>query len=151
MSEQVGWKWEAPRRSVDQMGDATASDTLPSCPSRPAAEMVVRRVLCIPEGGPTVGEDSAHRIFSTSILLSALRCLLTYVVLPIVPAIGAFAGFRLAIGFPLGVVALVFDVRGIRRFWLADHRWRWGISALYLIVMVLVSTLLIGDILHFAH
>jgi len=107
------------------------------------------RLLRIPQGPASVDEAAAHRIFSASILLSAFRCLLGYVVLPILgPTLGAAAGAGPAIGLPIGVVALVFDVRGIRRFWLANHRWRWAITGLYGVVMILVSALVIGDLVH---
>lgn len=111
----------------------------------------MRRLLRVPEGPATAGEDSAHRIFSTSMVLSGLRCLLSYVVFPIVsPALGVATGVGPAIGIPIGVVALVFDVVGIRRFWLANHRWRWGISFIYMLVIVLVGGLVIADIFHLA-
>ncbi len=107
----------------------------------------MRRLLRIPDGPASVDEAAAHRIFSASILLSALRCLLSYIVFPIVtPLLGAAAGVGPAIGLPNGNAALVFDVRGIRRFWQANHRWRWPITALYGVVMVLVTVLVIGDI-----
>jgi len=109
----------------------------------------MRRLLRIPEGPSSVNDAAAHRIFSASILLSAFRCLLGYVVLPILtPVLGAAAGVGPAIGLPIGLTALVFDVRGIRRFWLANHRWRWAITALYCAVMVLVTALVIRDIHH---
>ncbi|PZS19538.1 MAG: hypothetical protein DLM54_06930 [Acidimicrobiales bacterium] len=111
----------------------------------------MRRLLRIPSGPPTVGDDAAHRIFSTSMVISGLRCLLSYLVLPILtPALGAAAGVGPIIGIPIAVVALVFDVRGIRRFWLADHRWRWPITVVYLAVMGLVASLLATDITHLA-
>jgi hypothetical protein len=62
--------------------------------------------------------------------------------------LGAAAGAGPAVGLPIGIVALIFDVRGIRRFWLANHRWRWPITALYSVVIVLVMTLVISDIVH---
>lgn len=111
----------------------------------------MRRLLRVPDGPARAGEDEAHRLFSASILLSALRCLLGYVLFPIVlPAVGAAAAVGPWIGLPVGAVALVFDVRGIRRFWLADHRLRWWITALYLVVMVLVGTLVVRDVIHLA-
>jgi hypothetical protein len=88
-------------------------------------------------------------MFSVSIVLSALRCLLSYVVFPIVtPALGLATGVGPAIGIPIAVLALTFDVIGIRRFWVNDHRWRWGMTVVYAAVMILVSTLLAGDIVH---
>lgn len=129
-----------------------------SCPvhpghtsSRPSAEFRVRHLLRIPDGPPKVGEDAAHRLFSVSILLSALRCLLTYVALPILsPFLGAATGVGPFIGIPLALIALVFDVLGIRRFWLADHRWKWGVSAIYLVVMGFVTALLVIEVLKLA-
>ncbi|MGH9063520.1 MAG: hypothetical protein ACRD0L_06045 [Acidimicrobiales bacterium] len=110
--------------------------------------MAMRRLLFIPEGRPTAGEDEAHRLFSASILLSALRCLLSYVALPIVtPLVGVTAGVGPVIGIPIAVVALVFDVKGTRRFWLADHRWRWGVTVIYVIVMAMVTALLVIEVL----
>ena len=111
----------------------------------------MRRLLHVPAGPPRVTEDSAHRLFSASILLSAFRCTLSYVLLPIVtPIVGATAGVGPILGIPIAVVALVFDVRGIRRFWLVDHRYRWGITALYVAVMGMVTYLLVRDLLHLA-
>ena len=111
----------------------------------------MRRLLHVPAGPPRVSEDSAHRIFSASIVLSAFRCLLSYVFLPIItPILGATAGVGPILGIPIAVVALVFDVRGIRRFWLVDHRYRWAITALYVAVMGMVSYLLVHDIVHLA-
>jgi hypothetical protein len=116
--------------------------------NRPPADVVMRRLLHVPTGPPKVSEDSAHRLFSASILLSAFRCLLGYVFLPIItPILGATAGVGPILGIPIAVVALVFDVRGIRRFWLVDHRHRWAITALYLAVMGMVTYLLIRDVL----
>jgi hypothetical protein len=107
----------------------------------------MRRLLFVPDGPATVGEASAHRIFNVSIALSALRCLLSYVVFPIVtPLLGAAANVGPSIGIPIALVALVFDAIGIRRFWLAGHRWKWTMTVIYALVMALVTSLLIGDI-----
>jgi len=116
-------------------------------PKRTRADFVVCRLLCVPTE-QKVGEDEVYSLFSGSILLSALRCLLTYVFLPILtPVLGIAAGVGPVIGIPLSIVALYFDVRGMRRFWLANHRWRWYISGIYLAVMVLVAMLLVFDVL----
>lgn len=96
-------------------------------------------------------EASAHRLFNFSIALSGFRCLLGYVVLPIVtPALGAAARVGPIVGVPIAVVALFFDVMAVRRFWAANHRWRWEITAVYLVVMSLVLALLVGDVVHLA-
>lgn len=128
------------------MSRAVVALVAPS-PERSRAERVVRRLLLVPEGARSGCEASAQRLFSTSILLSATRCLLSYVLLPLVaPLASAVAGVEPYIGIPVAVLALGFDVAGMRRFWIADHRWRWAMTVLYLAVMALVTVLLVGDV-----
>ncbi len=113
---------------------------------RPAADVAVRRLLRIPDG-PPAPEGAAQRAFSTSILVSATRCLLTYIVLPfLAPALGLAAGVGPAIGIPIGVVAIGSNILSIRRFWAADHRWRWAYTAIALTVIALLLVLMVEDI-----
>jgi hypothetical protein len=161
----------APARSADAaLTDAPTASTCPMpralrprpagrCPAQPGAstcsargiaETVVRRILRVPDRKVATNAE-AQRLFGPSMLLSALRCLLTYVVFPIVtPLLGTAAAVGPAIGIPIAVLALVFDVMGIRRFWLANHKWRWIVSAVYLGVMALVTVLLVGDVVQLA-
>lgn len=118
----------------------------PSGPTWPAGDAAMRRLLRVPERKAAT-RDEAQRLFGTSMFISALRCLLTYIVFPIVtPLLGTATSVAPAIGLPIAVVALYFDVMGIRRFWLANHRWRWPVTVIYLAVMGLVTALLVGDI-----
>jgi hypothetical protein len=129
------------------MAETSGTVALGRPSSRPAADRTMRRILRVPDRLPAASEDSTHRIFSVSIVLSALRCLLTYIILPILtPLLGAATSVGPDIGIPLAVVALVFDVRGIRRFWLADHHWRWQMTAVYVVVMAFVVALLIENL-----
>ncbi len=109
----------------------------------------MRRVLRVPEQQAPIPESETHRIFGLSILLSATRCLLGYIVLPIVlPAVGIARGLGPAVSIPIGLLALTFDYLGMRRFWLADHHRRWAFSAIYAAVGTMVLGLLIVDIAH---
>jgi hypothetical protein len=118
---------------------------------RSAPDAAMRHLLRIPDAQPPIRESETHRIFSASIFLSALRCLLSYIVLPIVlPAIGLASSVGPAIGIPVGLLALVFDYRGIRRFWLANHHQRWMFSAIYAAVGGMVLALVIIDVVHVA-
>jgi hypothetical protein len=113
---------------------------------RPAADVAMRRLLRIPEGQRAT-EGAAQRAFSTSVLVSAVRCVLTYLVLPfLAPALGLAAGVGPAIGIPVGLVAIAFNVMTIRRFWAADHRWRWAYTALSLTVIGLLLVLMAIDV-----
>ena len=113
---------------------------------RPASDVAVRRLLRIPDGH-TASEGAAQRAFSTSVLVSAVRCVLTYLVLPfLAPALGLAAGVGPAIGIPIGAIAIACNVMTIRRFWAADHRWRWGYTALSLTVIALLLVLMVQDL-----
>jgi len=126
---------------------AVAPDGSVVAPERSRADQTMRRLLRVPDDQTPIDESDTHRIFSASIFLSALRCLLSYIVMPVVlPAIGLARGVGPAIGIPIGLLALTFDYLGIRRFWLADHRQRWAFSALYAVVGTMVLVLLIVDI-----
>ncbi|MDA8275569.1 MAG: hypothetical protein M0029_09360 [Actinomycetota bacterium] len=119
--------------------------------SASAPDRAMRCVLGI-RNCPAVDESETHRIFGTSIFLSALRCLLSYIVFPIVlPVAGLASSVGPYVGIPVGVAALVFDILGVRRFWLADHRQRWAFTFLYLAVASMVTVLLVIDIVHLAH
>lgn len=115
--------------------------------TRSRADQSMRRLLRVPIDATSLDEDSTHRIFSASILLSALRCLLSYVVFPVLlPVVGLAKGVGPIIGIPIGVLALTFDYLGVRRFWLADHRNRWAFTALYAVVGTMVAVLLVIDL-----
>jgi hypothetical protein len=117
--------------------------------SRSSADEFMRRLLRVPTGPATATAESAQRMFSKSILISATRCLLTYVLLPIVaPVIGVATGIGPAVGIPLGMVAMCFDVLAVRRFWLADHEYRWICTAVYSVIIGFLLFLMVHDIVH---
>lgn len=134
--------------AAEAAGNAGVLTTLTPGPSTPAhrsaPDRFARRVLRVRE--PVNGEE-VHNIFSASMALSGTRCLLSYIVFPLLtPWLGALPFVGPAIGIPVGVVALVFDVRAMRRFFQSDHRWRWLAAAVYLAVMVMVASLVFRDI-----
>jgi hypothetical protein len=104
------------------------------------ADVIMRRILRIGNdpGGVTAAE--ARAAFRTSILVSTVRCLLTYIVLPfIVPAVGFATGVGPAVSILISAVAIYFLVGSMRRFWRVHHAKRWHYTSLAL----LVGTLLI--------
>jgi hypothetical protein len=114
---------------------------------RSKADEVVRKVLRIKERPPGQSQMTAYAAFQKSMLISATRCTLTYVVFPFVlPAIGiAIQGL---VGVVVGVVAMVSDVFTIRRFFMVDHKWRWWFSGLVFGIMCLLTALLVQDMSH---
>lgn len=90
--------------------------------------------------------DEPERVFSTSILISAIRCVLSYVVFPFVaPIVGIANGIGSGIGLVIGTVAILANIFSIRRFWKADHRWKYPVTALNLGIIVLLLVLFAID------
>ena len=71
--------------------------------------------------GAGADDAPAERLFSRSVVISGIRCTLTYVIFPFVaPLIGIAASVGAVIGVLIGVVAIVFNVMSIRRFFKAQ-------------------------------
>ncbi|MGY9072744.1 MAG: hypothetical protein ACKVHU_07335 [Acidimicrobiales bacterium] len=93
-------------------------------------------------------QEQAQRGFSTSIIVSAVRCTLTYVVLPfLTPFIGFLDSVGPVLGLIIGAVAIVANVFSIRRFWRAQHPWRKPITVLHVGMIVLLSFLMVEDLI----
>ena len=108
----------------------------------------MRRLLRISDAQPRLPEAELRSAFSRSILVSATRCTLTYLVIPfLIPILGVAGDIAPWIGVPLGSLAIVFNVKSIRRFWRADHRWRWGYTAIGVTVIGLLVYLVIADLI----
>lgn len=90
---------------------------------------------------------TAQRAFNTSIVVSGIRCTLTYVALPfIVPIIGLAPGIGPALGISIAVVAIVANISSIRRFWRAQHPWRRPITILHIGIIALMVVLIFNDV-----
>jgi hypothetical protein len=125
----------------------TAAPLLAPRAERPAADALMRRLLRISDAQPRMGEDELRSAFSRSILVSAVRCVLTYLVIPFLgPVLGLAAGVGPLVGIPVGALAIVFNVKSMRRFWRADHRWRWAYTAISGTVIALLVVLVATDL-----
>ncbi len=111
------------------------------------ADAWMRRLLRVPERVAPITEAELRRGVSYSMMVSATRCLLTYIVLPFVlPALSLAAGVGPLLGLPLGVVAMAANVVTARRFWLADHRYRWPYTAFAGVILVMLAVLVVRDL-----
>lgn len=109
------------------------------------ADAFVRRLLRIPPTAPP--EEAARSVFGASLLLSTVRCLLTYVVLPLLkPVVDLSGGVGPVLGLLIGTVSAVAIVASMRRFWKADHKWRWGYTVVGGGVLVLLVFQAVGDV-----
>ena len=97
-------------------------------------------------GEDEAGEPEAERVFSKSVVISGIRCVLTYVIFPFVaPLVGLTASVGAVVGVIIGVVAIVFNIMSIRRFFKADHPYKWWASALNFAVIILLVVLFVLD------
>lgn len=72
-----------------------------------------------------------------SMVLSALRCLVTYVVVPMaVPVLGWMGGVATPLSLVLSLAAVALAVDNLRRVWIADWRWRWAYTGFSGVVIV---------------
>ena len=103
--------------------------------------------MTVTEGAVGAAEtDEPEKVFSTSILISGIRCVLSYVVFPFVaPVIGVASGIGSTIGLIIGTIAIVSNIWSIQRFWRADHKWKWPVSILNVGIIVLLLILLAID------
>ncbi len=109
-------------------------------------DLRMRKLLFLPVDA-TGTETSARKVLEVSIWISATRCLLTYVILPFVfPIIGISANDH-AIGLPVSVIAVMADVMSIRRFWRADHKYRWHYTALAGTIIACMLVFIAGDLI----
>lgn len=106
---------------------------------RPVADQWMRRILRI-QGDPVPGAvfDARNKLRS-SIIISGIRCIITYLLVPIVTPIIGFLGVLAApLSIGLSVLAIVLGYNSLRRFWLADHRLRWRYTAFIAVVWALL-------------
>ena len=95
----------------------------------------------------TQATDETANAFSTSMVVSGIRCVLTYVVFPwLLPLMGVATGFGSAIGLVIGVVAIWFNVASIRRMRTSNFRWRKVIIGINVAVIGLLLVLIGLDI-----
>lgn len=130
------------------------------CPAPPAtgalrhtapADLRMRRLLRLPLDAPKATEASARSLVERSLLISMVRCLLTYIVLPFVaPLLGVGLGVAPVVGIAVGTVAIVANVASVRRFWRADHRYRWHYTALATVIVVMLVWLIVADLVELA-
>ena len=110
---------------------------------RSPADRRMRRLLRLPVDAPRQSIFDAETVFGRSIAISAIRCLITYVFLPLLaPVVNLSGSVGPILGLVLGAVSMVAIVLSMRRFFAADHKWRWGyagVGAAILVALVVAA------------
>ena len=109
---------------------------------RSKLDQVARWVLRV-EGA----EPRALVSLKGSLVLSAVRCLVTYVAVPILlPLVGWLGDVATPLSLVLSVAAMALAVNNLRRVWVADWTGRWGYTAFSLVVLVVLGALVVLDV-----
>ena len=124
-----------------------ASSVAPRVQSNSSADRFMRRLLRLPEG-KTSTDAEARSAFQKSIVITACRCIVMYLVLPFVlPIVGVASGVGPAIGLVIGILAMIAIVYSIRRFWRADHPKRWHYTVFASVIIGFLIYLSVKDII----
>ena len=93
-----------------------------------------------------MSEDET-RTFSVSMVISGVRCGLTYVILPfLAPLVGIGSGVGPWLGLLLGGVAICANLLSINRFWCGNRKWKWPMTVINVSVIALLLFLVVGDV-----
>jgi hypothetical protein len=92
---------------------------------------------------PQVSAVGAQRAFSMAMVISGVRCLIAYILLPFVaPLLNLAPGVGPWLGVTIGIVAIVANLFSIRRFARSRHRLRIPVIAINILVIVFLLVLL---------
>lgn len=123
-----------------------AAHPRPGFRSQRAADRAMRRLLGVSDIDRRSG-TGAHRAFRIAVVVSGIRCLVTYLAIPVlVPLLSLTGAVAAPIGIALCVVAVVSGVLAVRRFWRADHPQRWLYTAFMGVVFAVLALALVHEV-----
>lgn len=92
---------------------------------------------------PQVSTVGAQRAFSMAIVISGIRCVIAYILLPFVaPLVNLAPGVGPLLGIGIGSVAIIANVFSIRRFSRSQHRLRKPVIVINVAVIVFMLVLI---------
>ncbi len=128
------------------MDSAAPSSADTVAPRRSEADLWARKLLFLDPDAPKVSIFAAQSAFQKSIAVSATRCLITYIFLPLLrPVIDLSGGVGPALGLTVGAVSMIAIIVAMRRFFAADHKWRWHYSGIGGAIFVLLTVQAVVD------
>lgn len=114
-------------------------------PAPSSLDRLARRILGLRDAEPRALVD-----LQGSLVLSAVRCLITYVFIPVaLPAIAWAGVVARPIGFVLAVLAVGMSIRSLRRVWQANWTHRWPYTAFIAVVVGLLLFSIVLDLRFF--
>jgi hypothetical protein len=89
----------------------------------------------------------ARRSTTTAIVLSGVRCTITYLLVPILaPFVTVLGKLGDPISIALSAAAILMGISGVRRFWVANHRARWSYTTFIGVVVAMLCVGIVIDI-----
>lgn len=111
------------------------------------ADRRMRRILRLPPEIDPSESIAGRNAMTTSILVSAVRCLLMYIVLPLVaPTLIKAGGVGPLLGLTVDLVGLTALTVSVRRFFKAHDRRRWHYAAFAACVGAALLAFLVIDL-----
>lgn len=113
------------------------------------ADGFMRRLLRVQPTRDEAVVKQATRAMSRSIVISGIRCLFTYLLIPLA---GPVFHLSNSIGRPLtillGLAAVWFSISSMRRFWTANHRYRWHYTGFAFAIIIYMAYGITADFAH---
>ena len=126
----------------DEGPQMTTGSTAAQTPARSTADRIARQLLLI--------EDAAPRSLVSlrgSLVLTAVRCVLTYALIPaLAPIIGWMGALATPASLVLSLAAIALSINSLRRVWMADYAHRWPYTAFIALVVGLLTVVVVGDV-----
>jgi hypothetical protein len=109
---------------------------------RSVLDRIVRQALLIEDASPRAMFE-----LKGSLVLSAVRCVLMYAVIPLVVPLISWAGvLATPLSLLLSSAAIVLAITSLRRVWMADYRYRWPYTGFILLALGLLTMVVVLDI-----
>lgn len=78
-----------------------------------------------------------------AMVISGIRCVLAYVLLPFVlPILGLAPGIGPGLGILFGLIAIGASLYSLQRFWQLDHPWKKVMTAVHAVVILFLVVLI---------
>ena len=109
---------------------------------RSTADRIARWVLRVEDAQPR-----ALVPLQGSLVVSAIRCVITYAVIPaLAPVVSWLGPLATPLSIALSLAAIVMAVTSLRRVWLADWSRRWGYTVFAMVVVAALVVLAAIDL-----
>jgi hypothetical protein len=130
----------------------SASDGAGLCPEaspsstpraqRSVLERLIRQALLVEDASPRAMFE-----LKGSLVLTAVRCVLMYAVIPLVVPLISWAGvLATPLSLVLSLAAIVLAISSLRRVWMADYRYRWPYTGFILLALGLLVMVVVLDV-----